>query len=198
MNYPKLAEVGVNIKFNENALLKIAKKHFSHYQKNGIGNRHPHAFSGHSESSVKAVLSNKEMKALILRTFGAGQRSDGKWTGIAFGERHPKRSAHHQCIPVRRRPRGAGKIRGQPSFFRNGRDQRWRYDVRGRAHQDNVPVGKWIFWRKFQSKNAEQFTRGVDPPLMQNFSKVPDFKKVAGRFQNPTSFLQIKKKPRWY
>lgn len=79
LNYPKLAEAGVHIKYNENALL------------NGK-NRDPHRFEksvsteisvltvfpGMSKAYVNSVL-EQDVKAILLRSFGSGNAPTDPW-----------------------------------------------------------------------------------------------------------------------
>jgi L-asparaginase len=78
-NYPPLAEAGVHITYNRNALLKAngkkLKVHFNLNNDIGVLALYP----GISEASVSAILKTKGLKALILQTFGSGNASTSDW-----------------------------------------------------------------------------------------------------------------------
>jgi len=78
-NYPPLAEVGINIKYNYNAILKpnfkTLKAHT--YLDNNIAILK--LFPGISRQSVDAQLSVKGLKAVILETYGSGNAMTDEW-----------------------------------------------------------------------------------------------------------------------
>lgn len=78
-NYPPLAEVGVYIKFNHNAILKpnfrSLKAHI--HLDNSITILK--LFPGISRESVEAQLSVKGLKAVILETYGSGNAMTDTW-----------------------------------------------------------------------------------------------------------------------
>lgn len=79
MNYPRLAEAGVNIKFNETFIHRPPKDPFEISQiiSNEVGILT--VFPGQTEEYVKSVLNNNKMKALILRSFGSGNAPMDRW-----------------------------------------------------------------------------------------------------------------------
>ncbi|MDD3161527.1 MAG: asparaginase [Bacteroidales bacterium] len=79
-NYPPLAKVGMHIRYDENAILK---REFKGYFK-------PHylmdtnvvilkLFPGISEETIDAILSIKQLKGVILETFGTGNAMQKEW-----------------------------------------------------------------------------------------------------------------------
>ncbi len=79
-NYPLLAEVGTYIHFNEGALLPIKKKKRiiwvdSLCTQVGVLK----LFPGISQEYVKAILGMKNLKGLVLETYGAGNAPTDKW-----------------------------------------------------------------------------------------------------------------------
>lgn len=79
MNYPPLATAGVHIKYNYIYLLDPAHRALQIQDKwcNDVGILS--IFPGISPSFVKSVLSNREMKGFILRTFGSGNAPMDQW-----------------------------------------------------------------------------------------------------------------------
>lgn len=79
-NYPNLAEIGINIKYNYDAIrystslskLKIHKKLETNI---AILKIHP----GINENVVSALVHNMEIKAIILETYGSGNALTTKW-----------------------------------------------------------------------------------------------------------------------
>lgn len=78
-NYPALAEVGINIKYNNQNI-----------QKKGIDFLIPHyeldnniailqLFPGINQNVVKSILNTPDLKALILETFGSGNAPTDEW-----------------------------------------------------------------------------------------------------------------------
>ncbi len=79
-NYPPLAEVGIHIKFNKNYIYNISDEnefYISTNLDNNVGLLK--IFPGMKESFVDAVLNTKNMKALVLETFGAGNAPTNSW-----------------------------------------------------------------------------------------------------------------------
>lgn len=78
-NYPALAEAGVDIKYNLNALLKPNKKSLKVYTalENDIAILK--LFPGISKKITSAILNTTGIKAIILETFGAGNASTEPW-----------------------------------------------------------------------------------------------------------------------
>ena len=78
-NYPALAEAGVNIQYNQTALLKPSKKALSvHTQlENDIAVLK--LFPGLSKKITLSILNTAGIKAVIIETFGAGNASTEEW-----------------------------------------------------------------------------------------------------------------------
>ncbi|MFP5471035.1 MAG: asparaginase [Bacteroidia bacterium] len=78
-NYPYLAEIGVNIKINEKALLKPKKQELIYSNKFSPNVAVLKIFPGISEAFFKQVLSTPNLKGLVLETFGAGNAPKQAW-----------------------------------------------------------------------------------------------------------------------
>lgn len=78
-NYPALAEAGVNIQYNHQALSKPNKKTFSIHTELENDIAVLKLFPGISQKITKAILNTKGIKAVIIETFGAGNASTEKW-----------------------------------------------------------------------------------------------------------------------
>ena len=78
-NYPALAEAGVNIQYNQTALLKPSKKALAvHTQlENDIAVLK--LFPGLSKKITLSILNTAGIKAVIIETFGAGNASTEEW-----------------------------------------------------------------------------------------------------------------------
>ena len=78
-NYPALAEAGVNIQYNQTALLKPSKKALAvHTQlENDIAVLK--LFPGLSKRITLSILNTAGIKAVIIETFGAGNASTEEW-----------------------------------------------------------------------------------------------------------------------
>ena len=78
-NYPALAEAGVNIQYNQTALLKPSKKALAvHTQlENDIAVLK--LFPGLSKKITLSILNTAGIKAVIMETFGAGNASTEEW-----------------------------------------------------------------------------------------------------------------------
>lgn len=78
-NYPLLAEVGVNIKFHHNSILKPNFKTLKTHVKLDNNITILKLFPGISLESVAAQLSVKGLKAVVLETYGAGNAMTDEW-----------------------------------------------------------------------------------------------------------------------
>lgn len=78
-NYPKLAEAGVRIKYNRNAIAASSVGAFHVLSKLEAGVGVLTCFPGMTEDLIAPYLSNTAMKALIVRSFGAGNAPDLPW-----------------------------------------------------------------------------------------------------------------------
>lgn len=78
-NYPALAEAGVNIIYNTNALLKPTKKKFSVNTELDNDIAVLKLFPGLSKKITLAILNCPSLKAVIIESFGAGNASTDEW-----------------------------------------------------------------------------------------------------------------------
>ncbi len=81
LNYPLLAEAGVNIQFNADAILKT-KKGNTKLKVNTAFNTNValiKIFPGISKEVMEGTLSAKHLKAVVLETFGSGNAPTDKW-----------------------------------------------------------------------------------------------------------------------
>lgn len=78
-NYPALAEAGVNISYNRNALLKPSKKNLKVHValENDIAVLK--LFPGISKKITSAIINSSGVKAIVLETFGAGNATTQEW-----------------------------------------------------------------------------------------------------------------------
>ncbi len=78
-NYPVLAEAGVYIKYHHSALRKPSVKKLKTYTKLNPNIAILKLFPGITSAAVNAILNIKNIKAVILETFGSGNASTEKW-----------------------------------------------------------------------------------------------------------------------
>lgn len=78
-NYPALAEAGVNISYNKNALLKPGKKALKVHTQLNNDIAILKLFPGISKKITSAILNSPGLKAVIIETFGAGNASTQEW-----------------------------------------------------------------------------------------------------------------------
>lgn len=78
-NYPPLAEVGINIKYNYNAILKPNFKTLKAHTRLDNNITILKLFPGISTESVAAQLAVKALKAVILETYGSGNAMTDEW-----------------------------------------------------------------------------------------------------------------------
>jgi L-asparaginase len=81
LNYPLLAEAGVNIEFNADAILKTGKgnsklKVHTTFDTNVALIK---LYPGISKEVIEATLHTKHLKAVLLETFGSGNAPTDKW-----------------------------------------------------------------------------------------------------------------------
>ena len=79
LNYPKLAEAGVHIKFNQNAIEPASKKGLVLHSKMDTNVGVLTAFPGMNESYVQSILNAPGLKGIVLRTFGSGNAPTDEW-----------------------------------------------------------------------------------------------------------------------
>jgi L-asparaginase len=85
-NYPPLAEVGINIKYNYNAILKPNFKTLKAHTSLDTNITVIRLFPGITEAAVNAQLQIKGLKAVILETYGSGNAMTDKWFLDAIGK----------------------------------------------------------------------------------------------------------------
>jgi L-asparaginase len=78
-NYPVLAEAGVTIEYKENYIQRGSKKKLNVYKNMDTNIAVLSLFPGINQKTVSCVLSNPDVKAVIIETFGAGNASTEKW-----------------------------------------------------------------------------------------------------------------------
>jgi len=78
-NYPKLAEAGVHLKFNNTVILKTNGKplKLNNQFDNNIATIK--LFPGISEKEISAIIRIKKLKAIVIETFGAGNATTQSW-----------------------------------------------------------------------------------------------------------------------
>ncbi len=78
-NYPPLAEAGVNINYNQVALLKPTSKKLAVSTKLDYNIALLKIYPGITEQAVNALLGIKGLKAVIIETFGSGNAPTETW-----------------------------------------------------------------------------------------------------------------------
>lgn len=78
-NYPCLAEAGVDINYNKNAILKPTKKKFKVHNSFNNNIAVLKLFPGISKKITSSIITSPEIKAIILETFGSGNASTENW-----------------------------------------------------------------------------------------------------------------------
>ena len=78
-NYPVLAEAGVHLKYNQSALKKNSVQKLKVHTSLDPNIAILKVFPGITQNVVEAILNIKNIKAIILETFGSGNASTQKW-----------------------------------------------------------------------------------------------------------------------
>lgn len=78
-NYPILAEAGVHLKYNRPALKEAGTKKLNVHTKLNPNIVILKMFPGINQNAVEAILNIKNLKAVILETFGAGNATTQSW-----------------------------------------------------------------------------------------------------------------------
>jgi L-asparaginase len=78
-NYPELAEAGVEINYNVNALLKESKQPLRVYRALNNNISVLKLFPGINQHITSAIISAPGIKAIVLETFGAGNATTQAW-----------------------------------------------------------------------------------------------------------------------
>ncbi|MCX2678768.1 asparaginase [Galbibacter sp. EGI 63066] len=79
LNYPPLAESGVHLKINHDYLLKPTRKKLKVHKTMDADIALIKLFPGVNKKSLEIVLTNPEVKAVILETYGAGNAPTQAW-----------------------------------------------------------------------------------------------------------------------
>lgn len=72
VNYPPLAEAGVDIKYNENAILAPTESPLKVYNGLDTNVASVKLFPGMQTKLIKSILETPDLKALVIETFGSG------------------------------------------------------------------------------------------------------------------------------
>jgi L-asparaginase len=78
-NYPVLADVGVNIRYHHEWILKPNFRKLKVHKELDSNIAILKLFPGINENSVRCMLATKDLKAVILETFGAGNAPTAAW-----------------------------------------------------------------------------------------------------------------------
>lgn len=79
VNYPVLAQAGVQIKFNESAIHKATEQEFRIFTQLDTHIAVLKLFPGISPSVVRSILSIEGLKAVVMETYGAGNAPTSQW-----------------------------------------------------------------------------------------------------------------------
>ncbi len=79
VNYPVLAEAGVEIKYNHRAIHKDKNHEFRIFTNMDANVASLKLFPGIQKQYIKSVLNIKGLKGLVLETFGSGNALTGQW-----------------------------------------------------------------------------------------------------------------------
>ena len=79
VNYPVLAEAGVNLNFNIDAIMPMAIKPLKLHKKLDSNIAILKLFPGMSKNVLDAVLGIKGLKALLIEAYGSGNAPNDKW-----------------------------------------------------------------------------------------------------------------------
>lgn len=77
-NYPPLAEAGIEIEYNKNALWRPSSKNLSIHTTLNTDIAVLHLFPGINFETIQKQFSNHDLKAMIIRTYGAGNAPTNK------------------------------------------------------------------------------------------------------------------------
>lgn len=79
LNYPTLAESGVHLRVHQEYLLKPGKKPLKVHKNLDPNIALIKLFPGITENTINCVLTNPNLKAIVLETYGAGNAPTTKW-----------------------------------------------------------------------------------------------------------------------
>lgn len=78
-NYPPLAEIGINIKYNEKALYRPISEEFSAHKLLDTNISIIQLYPGISPQSIDAVINIPNIKAIIIESYGNGNMNTSNW-----------------------------------------------------------------------------------------------------------------------
>ena len=78
-NYPQLAEIGINIKYNCDALLKIAGKKFKAYKALDLNIAVIQIYPGITPQAIDAIINIEGVKGIVLESYGNGNVMTTDW-----------------------------------------------------------------------------------------------------------------------
>ncbi len=78
-NYPALAEAGITINYNKNAVHKPNFKKLRVYKKMDSNISILKLFPGITKNNVEAIFKTEDLKAVIIETYGSGNALDNDW-----------------------------------------------------------------------------------------------------------------------
>jgi len=78
-NFPALADAGITINYNKNAIHKPNFKKLKLYKKMDPNISILKLFPGITKNNVEAIFKTKDLKAVIIETYGSGNALDNDW-----------------------------------------------------------------------------------------------------------------------
>ena len=78
-NYPPLAEIGINIKYNCDALLEVEGKKFKAHKELDLNIAVMQLYPGITPQAVDAIFGIKDLKAIVLESYGNGNVMTTAW-----------------------------------------------------------------------------------------------------------------------
>lgn len=126
-NYPVLAEAGIYINYNREALLDNTDKEFIMHTK--IDNKVAvlKLFPGIDPETIKAIL-NSNARSIIMETFGSGNTMTDEWFLNLIGEAIRNGKKHSRYLPMQSWICRAGALRDFPRTKGTRRIEWIRYD----------------------------------------------------------------------
>jgi len=79
INYPPLAHIGINLKFNESVILPFPNKGFKFHNQIDTNVAVLKIFPGINKETVDGILSNNIIKGVVLESFGSGNIPNSPW-----------------------------------------------------------------------------------------------------------------------
>ncbi len=78
-NFPELADAGININYNKNAIHKLNFKKLKVFRDLDTNIGILKLYPGISKNLAEAILNTKGLKAIVLETYGSGNALDNPW-----------------------------------------------------------------------------------------------------------------------